>query len=323
MKTIFLELYPFIIILGVIGNILSLLVYSRKKFENTIFKILFKTIAIFDLIATIVPLHSYFLFKFNYDINLLSEFSCRFFEYLIYVISPCSTYILVYVSFDRMMNVMNSNLFKFRNSKQFQIRLCWFIFIFNFIFYLPIPYHKELLVMMQNSSKKRTECFLNDDGFIHWVDLFYSTLIPFVLMLIFTTITIVSLFRSRKRTIGIKPKDIKFAITSISIDISFFLLVGPLTLYFLIVNYVRIDYDTFLVYFIFFCSFYSLNYSIRFYIYIFVNSIFRREFKNMILEFFNDYCHFRYYLNQFRLFLDFLVLLFNKHILGEFNLDFI
>lgn len=288
MEKILLDSYPIITSLGLVGNILTIFLLSSKKFDKTIFDIYFRAMCLFDSLVAILPIHYYLKFKLNIDIANFSQFTCYSVDYLIYVLSPCSTYILIFISFDRMLFVSNSNIFSFRLNKKFQIGYCLAVFIMNLIYYMPmIVFFKQYSTqLIFNNSTNKTEiqisCLIVDNGVLYWMDLFFSTIIPFMAMFIFTCITIVKLFKSKTKTNGIKYRDLRFAFISIALNICFFLMVFPITAFILIASYLNLNEETYQFYFIIFLVFYILNYADKFYISLATNSLFRNEFTKKI-----------------------------------------
>ena len=287
-KELFIYFYPLIILLGIIGNALSFFVFSSRKFRNTLFYVLFRVISITDTIAIVAPLHYFLTFGFSFDITQLSNVTCKLVDYVIYTSCPISSYILVYVSFDRMLNILKPNGFLPKLVvKKFHFSFSILIILFNMIYYAPILVYKQLeeSISYNNETNKTVAtyfCVYKDNGFIYWMDLFYSTIIPFIFMFIFTSVTIFTLFKSKKRTVGINSRDAKFALTSITLNICFFLFVFPLTLFLLISLYMNINEQTFELLFIILLSIFSINYANMFYVNMFVNSIFRSSFLDLV-----------------------------------------
>jgi hypothetical protein len=288
----FAYFYLISISFGLIGNFFSFLVFSRKQFNNTIFNVYFRLITITDSVSILTQLNYSLKIGFNIDIKLISNLSCKLLDYFIYSSCPISSYILVYISIDRMLNVTYPNEFQFRHKKRTQFSICSFIILFNMFYYIPILFYRRLdLYPTFNNQTNQTElirkCIYTNNRFIYWMDLFFSTVIPFVFMFMFTAITILVLFRSKRRTNGISDRDVKFAITSIALNICFFLFLFPLNLFLLLSIYVNFNNES--VYelkFIILLTIYSINYSNMFYVNLIVNSIFRNELVLMLKSWF-------------------------------------
>ena len=117
------------------------------------------------------------------------------------------------------------------------------------------------------------------------MDLVNRVVIPFVLMTIFTIILIDFIFQSRKRihqkNYSSKQnrnfqKDIKFAITSIALNVVYVLFNLPVSIFLILPNYyLYLTYPALL--FLFYSS-----YAVNFYIILITNSLIRNEFLILI-----------------------------------------
>ena len=186
-----------------------------------------------------------------------------------------------------MLTIIAPKKYTFKKVKLNQILLCLALFVFNFCYYIPKAWFSnyEAFNSSENSTELVYECVDTDElRIVGWMDLFNSTLLPFCFMILFTGVTITRIFKSRVRifantnTARIKQKDIKFAITTITLCVSFFLLNLPLCVHNLFASEIvfdDVDANLFNTISIFF--FYS-NFAVVFYVNLLTNSIFRKEF---------------------------------------------
>ncbi len=119
-------------------------------------------------------------------------------------------------------------------------------------------------------------------------DIFHTNLIPFLLKFISTIITLKFIYKSRRNSNNIttKSKDFKFVLTSVTLNVLFFLLNFPLLcFYFILANFsIKIDIDVKdlinnILRIPFYVYFGSLFYST-----LIVNSILRKEFFMLLNE---------------------------------------
>lgn len=289
-QEITLVLYPVIYIMGITGNFISLMVFSRKKFKNTLFEVYFRVLSVVDTFTLMYVLVDFINYKYGINLYLTNYTLCKLGLYLVYVVAPMSGWILVTVSFDRMVNVLNPSSLKFRNEKLFQIGICLFILIYNLAFYSPLIMFTEYKMVFSNETKRNesneslVECNLNDNGLTYRMDFFNSTLFPFCLMISFSLITIKKLFTSKNRIRSISPRDIRFAFTSLSLDFAFLVLNLPISLYLFLANYLHLneDMDNFL--YVITSLFFYIDFGIIFYVNIVVNSLFKEEFMQLKLD---------------------------------------
>ena len=341
-QQIFVYLYSLLFIFGMIGNILAYSVFSSKRFKKLSFSIYFRTLTLTDSLTLFNVFRKILLFKYLIDLKQNSQFLCSTVYFISYAVPPISSWILGIISLDRMVNILRPTDFVFRNRKSFQIMLCSSIIVFNFILYLPILIYSKLETITETVNQTTSNsswvynvsfdsCSLPDkiSVYLDWMDLLNSTLAPFVLMILCTTITIRFLFKSRIKTKAsricsknssvhytltstnstyhnennqnnsiiihnhqnqnqtqhaISSRDTKFAITSIALNLFFFIFNCPIVLHGLLSNYLNLD-DLIKFAVITITSFvYYLNFATIFYINILVNSIFKVEFYSIFFS---------------------------------------
>lgn len=110
---------PLIVLFGLVGNIITFIVFSRKKFEKVAMIFLFRVMTVTDSIALIQCLQAFFKYSsFQFDVSTLSEASCKFFIYFKYAVAPVKGWILVVIAARQYFSVKKTgydiNLFKFR-----------------------------------------------------------------------------------------------------------------------------------------------------------------------------------------------------------------
>jgi hypothetical protein len=283
-KTIFLSFYPIIYILGFFGNVLSLIVFSQKRFKNTLFDVYFRALNLIYSFTITYTLFDYFNYQFNVNIQTISWSFCHFNLYLIYSIAPVAAWLLVVISFDRMLSTKYPSRYLMRKNKKIQILICVFLLIFNLIYYMPMAVYQNYEETYNNlTNMTDVRCTLDDSGIVYWMDLFNSTLIPFIFMTAFSTLTVRHLFKSRLNISNrINQKDYRFAITSISMNVCFFVLNSPIVIVPLIFNYVVIDSKLYDLFYVISIIPYYIDFGLIFYINIFVNSLFRQQFYETI-----------------------------------------
>jgi hypothetical protein len=235
-KTIIVYIYPVISLIGIITNVLSFIVFSRKIFYNTIFSTYFRFSIIFDSIALLFPINKLFELNFNIYFSDFNNELCKFRYYFIYFTFPISGWILVVVSVDRFLNISFPNRFLFTKKAKFQFFMCLFVLGFNLVYYIPnLFFHIKVNVKWNNStnqSKTTLKC-TNPGVPIEWMNMLLTSILPFIFMFFFTSLTVFLLFKSRNRISTnnsnqvIRQKDKIFAKTSITLNLIFFLINLP------------------------------------------------------------------------------------------------
>ena len=88
------HIYAIVCSIGLCGNILSLIVYSRKKFQNTIFSTYFRLLSLFDFLTLLIRF-DYILNEYDcINIRAFSIFICKLIYYFVYIQPSISSWIL-------------------------------------------------------------------------------------------------------------------------------------------------------------------------------------------------------------------------------------
>ena len=184
--------------------------------------------------------------------------------------------------------------FEFVHKKSFQLKIMALITIVSLIGYIETPIYGYNTVRVSTNALNQTttswQCNLKSLYFYQAFSIVMLTqtfFIPFVLMLTSSILIIRGLSNIRKRIEAHtnrkmksrKAKDIKFAISSIVLNVLFILLTSPQMLNYIITfsdktTSALYAYSTVLIY--------SVNFSKSFFAYLVSNSIFRREIKKMV-----------------------------------------
>jgi hypothetical protein len=193
-----------------------------------------------------------------------------------------SGWILVIISIDRYLSIVFPNRFACRKKTFFQIFVCLIVFLFNLVFYSPTNFYYLKFHNSTNGTINSVKC--DNSGYpMEWLDFLNIAILPFTFMIIFTLLTLKSLFESRRNSTlsndNIKRKDIKFAITSIALNCFFLMINIPFNIY-TVIKFKIESADSSIINFLAYASSY-LNSSNLFYVNIVVNSMFRNEFMKM------------------------------------------
>ena len=285
--------YPVIVAIGTIANFLSFIIFSRKRFRNTIFATYFRILLIMDTIGLVyLAMGKFLYFKSKIHIRDFNVTLCRLTLLLAYSIPPISAYILVAISIDRWLTITKPDVLPIKKKSSFQVCVCIVIVLANLIYngqlffsYLGVDITDETRMKFLNRSKP--VCLIPYPDTLNMMDLINSTIIPFLLMIVSTALTIKSVFDSSRKNQStnqaqtdrqIRRRDIKFSITSIAFNIIFLILNLPFALSSVIPNTTMSNIESyFLVILLLFLTY--LNHATVFFINISVNKIFREELK--------------------------------------------
>ena len=269
-------IYGAICLIGLIGNILAIVVFSRKKFQNTIFSTYFRIMALFDILTLLFRI-DYFLVINNLNgLRNISAVTCKIAFYFIYTLPALSTWILVLISLDRFFSIFLPTRFLLRKKIKFQLIASFVVCFCNFIIFIP-PIFTVKMMTVTNKNETKLDC--RNSPTIDLIDLISSTLIPFLIMFLSTLFTLSKLFRSRSlnRNSKLKSKDVRFAVTSIGLDISFLVLNFPQSFYSFIEFFVSIELNLNYIIFSSLSILVYSHYGTLFYLTLIFNQSFRKE----------------------------------------------
>jgi hypothetical protein len=285
-------LYLLIALIGSLANMIAFTVFSRKKFENTIFSTYFRVLLVVDTIGLLyLALGRFIYFEFEMSIRDQNIVLCRLTMILAYSIPQISAHFTVIISFERWLLIAKPNVFLIRKKAKFQIQVCIIIVLVNLI------YNCQLFFSYMRIGVK--ECLIINENLLSIMDLINSTILPFFLMTLFSVLTIKAVFdsRSKIRKAVLNPdtkskndtsrkRDIKFAITTILLNFIFLFLNGPQSMFFLIsnkyFNYAKSGYSNLVVHLTIFMTY--VNNTSVFFINLTANTQFREELLLMIYE---------------------------------------
>lgn len=283
--------------LGIMGSVAVFLVYSRKAFAKSSYRIYFKGLAIFDTFLVFYLGFSLASLLLNIDVINEVNFVCKLFYFVTVGTSQNSGWVLVFYSIDQLIRVSMTKRFEFIKKRQFQLRVMCGMAVFHFLSAIYVVKQVEVkeVDLGNNSTGNRCEYPLSQIALpvFFFLD---SSLIPFAIMIVSTILVLKYLYVSRntiqrydsidritviRRLSANKGRQMRFAFKSVVFNIVFIVLTTPSVF----AHLYRGDhfYDVYFnrlktISFVFFC----LNFSIHFWIHLFSNSIFRSEILQII-----------------------------------------
>ena len=266
-----------IFFIGFIGNSTGLIVFIRissKTFPTRIIFIIYAFINLSCLFYTIIK----FLIRNILSVLLydLSISFCKLGYFLDFFLLSVANYILAFISMERFLSI------KFSKLNTFKKKLNQFIFIFiivtyNFLLYTPSIY---FLSFVNKTNSSACDYIKKEyDNLMSLMDLINSSLMPFLIMFMFSGLLIQTVLKSRLRLLNLANqrdriklrKDIQLSVSLVVFNLAFLLLNAPHTIYHLVSTNANTDLHDAL-YFLSWCSF-----CIDFYILFAFNSIFRKN----------------------------------------------
>ena len=270
-----------IILLGLIGNGITFIVFSRKTFLKNSISLFCRALAISDSFTLYMAVVYFYLILYNYSISSYSDTMCKLNFYISYALGSIPGWILIAFSIDKVLSLkkISTNRMK-KPLKHYMI--IFFIVLFNLLLYIEIPIYMKLVPI--RSGWTCNPSYLDFGVALNDIYIIESSFLPFVIMFVSSLYT-VKLLRDSRRNVELgvtqaekrRRRDKRYAITSIAFNVLFIVLRMPYLLT-LAIGANSFDYYVRQV-----ASFmFFLNYVVSFYVHYVSNSIFRKEFLIMI-----------------------------------------
>lgn len=279
-KSIFIMITQVVILAGLVGNIISIVIFSRKAFRKNSISIYCCALAIFDSFTIYMAIINFYLLLYTYYIPMYSDAMCKLINYIMYAFGSIPGWILIAFSVDKLLSLKRVSSQMKRPIVHFAIIIG--IVLFNLVLYIGIPIYIRLSpVQMYGMTFEFCDpSSLHFAQALNVIFLVEGSILPFVVLFVSSLITIKMLRDSRRHVNLIRmstdhsriSRDNKFAVTSLIFNFLFILLKLPLLYcssvgYTLVNNYLlQVANLLFFVYF-----------SIGFWIHFVSNSLFRRE----------------------------------------------
>ena len=267
--------------IGIIGHIVSVMVFLRKPFRNNSISTYCISLAIVECLALAKLAQNIAIIAYNVNsLNDQSEELCKLIPYFLILLSAIQPFIMVAFSLDKLLS-MRTRPFPILKKRWFQLSIVAGIVIFNAALYI----YYAMLLKRREVSPGRLVCdttSMSIFGIYMTVLLITSFVLPFVIMTVTSILTVRQLIKSRHSIERVgnvgkdrKSRDAKYAITSVTLNIMFIIFKMSYLVFFALNAYFAY-YD---VYFLNISSFiFYLYTSSSFFVHLATNSVFRREF---------------------------------------------
>lgn len=290
----------FIVILGLIGNVLSILVFSRKALRSRSCSVYFLALSMSDINVLLGYTFENLIYH-GYGVQLLSNaFMCKTTIFLIYASTDISNYLLTLAAIDRCVLISNSN----RRYRFCRKSMAKYLIIFVVVLFSAINSH----ILFGFNVDSTGACLPISDRYkkfyIHhfdsYIDIIKTVLIPFILIFICNSFIIFKLTRQRSSfvrhggSLRRKPghrrrreKDRQLTWFLLATSILFILLSLPSEINDFIRTHLRQDFQM-----TYACQLWAAtslfiiiqqtNHASHFYLYTLTGPIFRKEFQKLL-----------------------------------------
>jgi hypothetical protein len=147
------------IFLGLVGNFLSFLVFSRKKFAKYSISVYFRAMAVSECLIVYRLVYDIINYFYSIKLNTVSSVWCKIHFYVPTGILPTSVWILACFSVDKMIHVLGKRqAFPYIEKKSFQLALVVGIASFHCFVYSYVPIKLELEQVSGSNGSNVISC---------------------------------------------------------------------------------------------------------------------------------------------------------------------
>jgi hypothetical protein len=199
-RQIFLLLFPFMVIIGIVCNTLIFVIMRRRRMSHLSTCYYMGILAIADISVLLLGSSVMWLYFVNrkWSLVLQSTYACKFLSLLFYTVADVSVWIVCLMSIDRCIAVTRplhaSSICTVRRARICVVILVICILMINIHFLFT----HHLSLDNECTSHERYEFFISHIW--PWIDAAVYSALPFILLLTMNLIIVHSLFQARRST---------------------------------------------------------------------------------------------------------------------------
>ena len=199
---------PILILLGTIGNILSIVVLTRKSIKTSTTALYFTFLAASDLCVLYTGLLRHWIrYVFEYDLRQLSEAVCKIHIWLVYSSLDFSAWIIIAFTLERVISVWCPISAKTKCSRKYATALLITILLFLLALNSHMLYGKINKDTLDEQTYGFEYCVAINDNYYDffyqvwpWIDLCMFCLIPISVIIVGNCCILFRIFRSHRKT---------------------------------------------------------------------------------------------------------------------------
>ena len=292
---LFINLQALLGLLGIIGNVLTFCVFSRKTLKSQPYAFYWKILSFSDTMVLLDTLKNWLNFVVGFNIQNLSHFFCKLFQYQPYVFGYISLWTLVLISIDRLVAIRHPTRYKLFKKRWFQTTLIAIVIVYSFLINIEIPLKYKLEYNLNETTTLNRSnsgvCYLPAE--VQYKSSFsYSILVnTFLVNIVINNILHARLVltiresrtRSRRRSRSDSVnRDRVFTISSIAMNVSSCLYKVPFAFGIYVSNYYVHNQDQYQMIIFMTSTLAIVDFADLFFINVLFNKVFKREFLKMI-----------------------------------------
>lgn len=280
-------------IVGIVGNLLTFCVFCRKRLRKFSYSFYSRVMVCSDIIVLMHTFRHWAATVLKADIDLVAPFLCTIDEYQPYVATFTSLWLITLISIDRLITIVFPTRFKLIKKTWFQVTLVLIVISYSFLvnILLPLNYRFETnFNETSNSSAVIVKCTISSQVMSRqsWIYFCNILLLTLIINNVISLWMVFHIFLSRKKLAALNSqkrtavRDKKFAISSIGLNMCSVVCKLPFSVGLLVSNYLNLDADLYDMIFAINVVVLDAENGAAFIVNILVNSIFYKEFFNML-----------------------------------------
>ena len=284
---------PMLLILGTIGNVLSMVVFSRRKMRSSSSFILV-ALAVADTLV----LYSGLMFTWianvsGFDVRKEYDWVCKTRAFFMYACHDIAAWILVLVTLQRLYSVIfplrAASVCTIKNGRIAVSTIVIFFIVLHLHFFWTVG--KVPKGCGKFSCKELPEFKFFITKVWPWIDMAFLTIIPFIILITSNTLILFKLIRAQRRrtcsmNVNIESQSIderKMTVMLLTVSFGFLILTCPMTVFYIGLEYWRkslhfTNSQMFMMRSVFLLM-YNLNSAVNFLLYSACGQVFRRELR--------------------------------------------
>ena len=227
---------PPIIVLGVICNLLNILVMTRPGFRKKLTSCLFVALAVADSLVLLTRANRYWiLHMFNLDVRHLSKWGCTLHVFLSYLSAHSASWILVIISWERVLAINFPVKSKMWITKRRGLMLLMATLLVLAVY---VGYLSNLFVLQFKPRKNQVDCYINPNAqyfqtyIFPWLELSIYSFIPFIFLISGNVCILIKVINARhdaKLKMNVNQENSTMStLTSILLTVSFVFIITTL-----------------------------------------------------------------------------------------------
>ena len=277
-------------IIGAIGNVLVIIVFSQKSLRKYAYSFYCLIMAISDIGFMSYTFIDWIGFNFGAKLELVGTFFCKIVYLIPSFFADFSTHLLTIIAIDRMISIVYSRRLLFIQKRWFQSLIVAISALFVMSKHIILPLYSNIIeIPITNSSQTIRVCKVVPDTILNihtCITLAFFVLVNIIINNWLNIKAIRFIMASRKRVNGnsnsrnscLSIRDRKFAVCSICLNLASMILKLPFFLAFLIIGYSNLSYKEIILIIKITGTFAYIDNGFSFFINMYVNSLFYEEF---------------------------------------------